>query len=71
MDPQTQAVYEAVLALPEAERILLVERLLEDLGPEPDEMSDDEFAAELDRRHAEHQRDPSTGVPWSEMKFDS
>ena len=69
MDPQTEAVYEAVLALPEAERVLLVERLLEDLGPEPDEMSD-EFAAELDRRHAEIKEGKVQPIPWSELRLE-
>jgi hypothetical protein len=41
MNPQTQALFDAVLALPEAERNLLVERLLETLSPETDELTDD------------------------------
>jgi hypothetical protein len=34
MEPQTQTVFDAAQALPEAERALLVERLLETLPPE-------------------------------------
>lgn len=68
MNPQTQAVFDAALALPEAERALLVERLLETLPPEPSERTDDQLEAELDRRFDEYQRDPSMGIPWSEIK---
>jgi putative addiction module component (TIGR02574 family) len=68
MNPQTQVVYDAALALPEAERALLVERLLETLSPEADERTDDELFAELERRSAEFQRDPSLGTPWPEVK---
>jgi len=70
MDPQTQAVYEAALALPEPERVLLVERLLEALGPEPDELSDDEFAAELDRRRAEIKEGKVRPIPSSELQLE-
>jgi putative addiction module component (TIGR02574 family) len=68
MTPQTQALVDAALALPEAERALLVERLLETLPPEPGELNEDQLEAELDRRFDEYQRDPSVGIPWSEIK---
>jgi putative addiction module component (TIGR02574 family) len=68
MNPQNQAVFDAALALPEEERALLAERLLETLSPETNDQTDDELAAELDRRFAEYQRDPSVAVPWSEIK---
>jgi hypothetical protein len=45
MTRQTQEIFAAALALPEAERAELVERLLNSLPPNPDEMSDDEFYA--------------------------
>ena len=60
-----QAIFDAALALPEAERCRLVEQLLATLPPEG---TKEEFAAELDRRHAEFQRDPIVGIPWSEVK---
>jgi toxin ParE1/3/4 len=69
MNAQCQSVFDAALALPEAERTLLVERLLESLSPEGDEITDNELAAELDRRLAEYQRDPSMGIPWSEVQL--
>ena len=28
----------------------------------------DELRAELDRRWAEHERDPSTAIPWTEVR---
>ncbi len=68
MTAQNKAIFNAALALPQAERALLVERLLESLSPEEDELTDDELAAELDRRLAEFQRDPSVGIPWSQVQ---
>jgi putative addiction module component (TIGR02574 family) len=68
MNSQTQAILDAALALPEVERALLVERLLETLSPEPDQRTEEELAAELDRRFAEFQQDPSVAIPWSKVK---
>jgi putative addiction module component (TIGR02574 family) len=69
MSNQTQAVLDAALTLPEAERLILVERLMETLPPEQDDRTDEEFAAELDRRWAEFQQDPTTAVPWDQVKL--
>ena len=68
MSDSCQAVMDAALALPEAERLLLVERLLESLPPEDDEATDEELSAELDRRYADYARDPSTGVAWDQLR---
>jgi putative addiction module component (TIGR02574 family) len=68
MSDQTQAVLQAALALSATERELLVQRLLESLPSTVDELNDEEFADELDRRWEEYQRDPSAGIPWSEIK---
>jgi putative addiction module component (TIGR02574 family) len=69
MSDRVQAVYDAAMALPEDERLLLVERLTETLPPPTEEpMTEGEFAAELDRRWAEYQRDPSSAVPWDQVK---
>ncbi len=70
MNPQTQALYEAALALPEAERSLLVERLLETLSPEEDELTDDELFAELERRRAEVEQGLVEPIPWSEVRLE-
>ena len=64
---QHQAVFDAALALPETERMLLVERLLDSLPADVDDLNDEELLAELDRRRAEIQRDPSIGILWTEV----
>lgn len=64
----TQAIFNAALALPEADRAVLAERLLESLSPEPDELSDEEWLAELERRSADFERGTAEAVPWSELK---
>lgn len=66
-----QAVFEAALALPEDERIRLVERLLETLGPETDQVDEKSFIAELHRRSAEIDQGNAELVPWSELKNDT
>jgi putative addiction module component (TIGR02574 family) len=67
MSPQTQALFDAVLALPEAERALLVERLLETLSEEGDDMTEEELVAELDRRRAEMADGTDPGIPASDI----
>jgi putative addiction module component (TIGR02574 family) len=68
MDEQTRSLFETALTLPEGQRVLLVERLLENLPADSEEPFDDEtFAAELDRRYDEYQRDPCAAVPWSDV----
>ena len=68
MNSQTKAVLDAALALPEAERAELVDRLLESLPPEPDGFTDNEFLAELERRSADFDRGTADAIPWSELK---
>jgi putative addiction module component (TIGR02574 family) len=70
MTTQNQALFDAALALPEAERALLVERLLETLSPEPDELTDDEFYTELERRRAEIEQGLVKLIPWSEVRLE-
>ncbi len=71
MTSQTQALFDAAMALPEDERWLLVERLLETFPPPPDEdLTEEEFAAELDRRAAEIAKDPSQAIPWQDVVMD-
>ena len=70
MTPETQALFDAALALPEAERILLVERLLESLPPETDELSDEELLAELERRRAEVEQGGVKPIPWSDFRLE-
>jgi putative addiction module component (TIGR02574 family) len=71
MSERTASLLAAALQLSEEERAELVEGLLDSLdGPDSDidRMTEEEFAAELDRRHEEFLRDPSVGVPWEEVK---
>jgi putative addiction module component (TIGR02574 family) len=67
MTTQVKAVFDAALALAEADRVLLAECLLETVPAEQDELTDDELYAELERRRADFERDPSEAVPWSEL----
>ena len=66
---QNQPIFDAALALPESERALLVERLLESLSPEPDELTDDELFDELERRRAEVEQRLTKPIPWAEVRF--
>jgi len=67
MTTEPQAIFDAALALPEADRALLAERLLESLSPEGDELTDEEFAAELERRRAEVEQGIVKPIPWSDV----
>ncbi|MDO8793040.1 MAG: addiction module protein [Vicinamibacterales bacterium] len=64
-------VVEALLKLPSNERADLALALWDSLDEADREASVDltpELAAELDRRLAEHIADPSTGIPWEEVR---
>jgi putative addiction module component (TIGR02574 family) len=64
-------VVEALLKLPSNERADLALALWDSLNEPDREASVDltpEVAAELDRRLAEHQADPSTAIPWEEVR---
>lgn len=66
MPADLQAVLDAAMQLPEADRLTLVSRLMESLPPEGLTLSleDPELAAELDRRFAERDE----GIAWPELK---
>ena len=68
MGTNGRELLDAVLALPEADRALLAEALLDTLAPDLDAASDDALEAELDRRFAEAIRDPAATVSWSELR---
>jgi len=56
--------------LPISERIQLVEDIWNSIGEEPPfplELSAQE-QDELHRRYAAHQADPSTGIPWKQVR---
>lgn len=65
-----QETIDAALALPDAERTRLMERLLENLDPEAEEFTEDEFAAELDRRRTEVEQGLVKPIPWSEIRLE-
>ena len=67
MTPQTQAIFDAALGLPEHERALLVERLEESLSDEGEPLTEDELLAELDRRRAEMADGTVSGIPASDL----
>lgn len=66
MDERTQQLYNEALALPEQQLNLLVERLLEAIGPPDDE--DAELIEELDRRSKEIAEGTDGAIPWSEVR---
>jgi putative addiction module component (TIGR02574 family) len=65
---QYETILKAALALPEAERALLIDELMESMPPDTGPLSDEEMLAELLRRQAEFEKDPSIAIPWSEVK---
>lgn len=70
MENQFDAILKAALALPEMQRVLLIDELVESLPPDTGPYSDEEFTAELERRWAEYEKDPSSAIPWSEFRWD-
>jgi putative addiction module component (TIGR02574 family) len=71
MTLSSDAVTDAALALPEKERARLVERLLETLSPQAEDLAEEELLKELDRRRAELHDDPSQAIPWSDVVSDN
>jgi putative addiction module component (TIGR02574 family) len=69
MSTQCQTILDAALTLPEGDRLLLVEKLLETLPPEAEEVTDDELFAELERRSADFDRGSADTTPWSELQY--
>jgi putative addiction module component (TIGR02574 family) len=67
MTADNKAVFDAALALPETERALLAEALLQTLPSPSDELSDEELFAELERRRANFEQDPTSAIPASEL----
>jgi putative addiction module component (TIGR02574 family) len=68
MATQASQILADALQLSEAERALIVQQLLTTLSPEQPDVSDDDLESELDRRLQEFNENPSTGIPWSELK---
>ena len=68
MQTQFETILQAALALPEMQRVLLIDELVESLPAETGPYSDEEMLAELERRYAEFEKDPSSAIPWEEVK---
>ena len=70
MSERAATLLAEALKLSEEERVELADQLYEslDAGSDIDSMTEEEFKAELDRRHEEFLRDPSVGVPLEEVK---
>ena len=68
MDTTAQNLLDAVLALPETDRAKLAQAVLESLGPDSTDMSDEEFEKELEKRANDLKADPSSALPWSDVK---
>lgn len=68
MNTSTSDTLDAALALSEQERAEIACELLETLSSERDDLLDDAWSQELDRRLAELRRREGDTVPWSELK---
>ena len=68
MSEKTVTLLDSALALPESDRAWLAQQLLDSLPPDIDPDLDDALLAELERRAAEAEKDPSTLIPWSDVK---
>ena len=68
MSSDLQTILDAALALSDDDREIIADRLLASLPLTTDGLDDESLSAELNRRKAEHERDPSVVRPWSEIK---
>jgi putative addiction module component (TIGR02574 family) len=64
MSKRGRELLKAVLELPRKDREFLADELLASL----DDLSDEEFKAELRRRRDECLNDPKVSVPWTALK---
>jgi len=63
-----KALLKELLELTPKERIELAEELWDSIEPQDMPPLTPEQKQELDRRYAEHLRDPSTAITWEEVK---
>jgi putative addiction module component (TIGR02574 family) len=68
MTEESAALLKSALTLPESERIWLTEQLLQSLPPQQAGELEDAFLEELEGRAAEANADPTSLLPWSEIK---
>jgi putative addiction module component (TIGR02574 family) len=68
MSPSTEQLFQAALALPEEERLQLVEALLAECDQTLARPFDDAWLAEVQRRSAEIDAGTAILTPWPEVK---
>jgi putative addiction module component (TIGR02574 family) len=68
MQTQFETILQAALALPEMQRVLLIDELVESLPPDTGPYSDEEMLAELERRHAEVEQGLVETIPWEDVR---
>jgi putative addiction module component (TIGR02574 family) len=64
-EPTARALVAQALRLSESERVRVAAELLESVEGPPDDVSDDEWLAEVNRRADSVRRGESVGEPWS------
>lgn len=68
MSDDAASILNAAMKLSESDRLALALALHDSVPSDQEELSEAEFIAELDRRRAESERDPSSMIPWEEVK---
>jgi putative addiction module component (TIGR02574 family) len=71
MSPTAASVMESALSLSDVDRAAIADALLSSLPEESEEfaeLSDEEFARELQRRSDEMKNDPTASIPWSQLR---
>jgi putative addiction module component (TIGR02574 family) len=68
MNLTTEQLFDAVLALPEADRLELTEALIASLGPDDRPPFDESWREVIRRRSAELRSGQVTPIPWAEVK---
>jgi putative addiction module component (TIGR02574 family) len=63
-----KALLEQLLELPAAERLEVAEELWDSIRPDEMPPLTTEQKEEIERRLAEHRRDPGTALPWNEVR---
>ena len=73
-DAMNKAILDELMQLSPAERLDIAEKLWESVDPSDPNIVDDiaplseEQMQEVRRRIAEHERDPSSAIPWEEVR---
>jgi putative addiction module component (TIGR02574 family) len=64
----TKTILDAAMKLPEEERLFIADRLWESVTAGTDEVSEDDFRAELHRRAQEALDSDEATIDWAELK---